>query len=32
MSKLVLLQFSVDAVVLFGHFGRVTGLLARPIY
>jgi hypothetical protein len=27
-----LLQFSVDAMDLFSPFGRVTGLLARPIY
>jgi hypothetical protein len=27
-----LLQLSVAAIVLFSHFGRVTGLLARLIY
>jgi hypothetical protein len=27
-----LLQFSVDAMALFNHCGRVTDLLARPIY
>jgi hypothetical protein len=27
-----LLQISVDAIVLFSHFGRATGLLARPIH
>lgn len=27
-----LLQFSMETMVLFSHFGRATGLLARPLY